>query len=49
MSGLISKGKRDCGNHEFYRVTHEEDRCYHCSVGVRRPSHFPDRGPRASA
>lgn len=28
--------------------TNEEDRCYHCRGGVRRPSQFPDGGPTAT-
>ena len=36
--GVAQKGKGDCGNHEWYRSTAEEDRCYHCDAGVRRPS-----------
>ena len=37
---LFPKGSGDCGNHEWYRSTDEEDRCYHCKPGVRRPSEF---------
>ena len=43
--GLAAKGKRDCGNHEWYKQSDEVDRCYHCEVGERRPSQFVDRAP----
>ncbi len=36
--GVAAKGASDCGNHEWYRSSDDEDRCYHCAVGVRRPS-----------
>jgi hypothetical protein len=39
--GLVGKGRRDCGDHEWYKSSPEEDRCYHCAVGVRRPTGFP--------
>jgi hypothetical protein len=37
---LSPKGRGDCGNHDWYKATDEEDCCYHCEVGVRRPSGF---------
>jgi hypothetical protein len=27
---LIPKGRKDCGNHEWYKATAEADNCYHC-------------------
>jgi hypothetical protein len=39
--GLAPKGKTDCGDHEWYKHSDDEDRCYHCEVGVRSPSEFP--------
>ena len=33
--GVAPKGRRDCGDHAWYRATDAEDRCYHCTVGVR--------------
>lgn len=33
---LVRKGKRDCGDHEWYRHDDEIMRCYHCEPG-RRP------------
>jgi hypothetical protein len=39
--GLVAKGRKDCRDHEWYKSTDDEDRCYHCEVGVRRPSGFP--------
>jgi hypothetical protein len=40
LSRLVLKGRDDCGQHEWYKATDAEDRCYHCSPGVRRPSGF---------
>ena len=39
--GVAAKGRTDCGNHEWYKASDAEDRCYHCPVGVRRRSQFP--------
>jgi hypothetical protein len=39
---LVPKGKRDCGDHEWYL---EEDgvwRCYHCRVGRHIGSRHPE-------
>lgn len=36
--GVANKGASDCGAHDWYKDTDAEDRCYHCEVGVRRPS-----------
>lgn len=44
LAEYVRKGRADCGNHEWYKSTDEEDRCYHCEIGVRRPSEFPERG-----
>ena len=38
--GVARKGRRDCGEHDWYKSTDHEDHCYHCEVGVRRPSGF---------
>jgi hypothetical protein len=38
--GVARKGSADCGDHEWYKSTEDEDRCYHCEEGVRRPSGF---------
>ncbi len=38
--GVAAKGRRDCGEHAWYKQSDAEDRCYHCVVGVRRPSRF---------
>ena len=32
---LFPKGKKDCGEHDWYNVDDRIDRCYHCVVGVR--------------
>jgi hypothetical protein len=40
--GVAGKGRRDCGDHDWYKSSQEEDDCYHCEVGVRRPTGFPD-------
>lgn len=44
---LVPKGRRDCGNHEWYRSSDEIDRCYHCDVGVRPHPPKPDSSPPA--
>lgn len=36
--GVARKASRDCGDHDWYKASDAEDRCYHCEVGVRRPS-----------
>jgi hypothetical protein len=41
--GVAAKGRSDCGNHEWYKASDDEDHCYHCRVGVRRPSQIPQR------
>jgi hypothetical protein len=38
--GAARKGKHDCGQHEWYKESNDVDRCYHCSIGERRPSQF---------
>jgi hypothetical protein len=40
--GVARKGRRNCGDHHWYKSSAKEDHCYHCVVGVRRPSGFPD-------
>ena len=35
LSDRIAKGRRDCGDHEWYRAEGETWHCYHCSVGRR--------------
>lgn len=32
---MASKGRRDCGAHEWYRQDDRFDVCYHCVVGKR--------------
>jgi hypothetical protein len=34
VAALVSKGHRDCGDHEWYLAEPETCRCYHCTVGV---------------
>ncbi len=41
--GPSSKGSGDCGDHEWYKSSGEEDRCYHCTAGIRPPSQFSER------
>ncbi|MCY1138273.1 hypothetical protein OWR29_09710 [Actinoplanes sp. Pm04-4] len=36
LIGLVPKGRRDCGDHEWYRQEGDVYRCYHCAAGVRR-------------
>jgi hypothetical protein len=38
--GVAAKGRKDCGEHEWYNHDDAEDHCYHCTVGVRRPIGF---------
>ncbi len=38
--GVARKGRKDCGAHEWYKSSDAEDRCYHCLLGVRRPSEY---------
>ena len=40
-AGIAAKGRDDCGEHEWYVSSDDEDRCYHCEAGVRRPRRFP--------
>ncbi len=35
LVGMFPKGRRDCGDHEWYRQDEEFLRCYHCQVGVK--------------
>lgn len=49
--GAFSKGRRDCGDHDFYNEDGVVEHCFHCRVGERPhdPAHFPardDDGPR---
>jgi hypothetical protein len=32
---LAPKGRKDCGDHEFYNADDVVEECYHCEVGVR--------------
>ena len=34
-TGIVDKGRRDCGNHAFYKSDDRVDHCYYCAVGVR--------------
>lgn len=33
--GVARKGRRDCGDHEWYLSSDKKEHCYHCVVGVR--------------
>jgi hypothetical protein len=33
--GIPDKGRKDCGNHEWYNSDDIVDRCYHCKAGTR--------------
>ena len=35
LTGLVPKGTKDCGAHEWYRSSEDTYLCYHCVVGVR--------------
>jgi hypothetical protein len=32
---LAPKGRKDCGDHEFYNADDVRDECYHCRAGER--------------
>lgn len=32
---LVPKGRKDCGEHEWYKSTEDWDACYHCEAGGR--------------
>jgi len=34
LAGLAPKGAKDCGDHEWYKVSEQTWRCYHCEPGV---------------
>ncbi|MGO9976883.1 MAG: hypothetical protein ACLP01_29610 [Solirubrobacteraceae bacterium] len=40
---LVPKGRRDCGNHEWYRSELSTWRCYHCEVGVTHEMPWNER------
>ncbi|TXR57624.1 hypothetical protein [Quadrisphaera setariae] len=46
--GVAAKGRRDCGDHDFFNADGVVERCYHCQVGERPhdPAHV--RGHRSS-
>jgi len=44
--GVATKGKKDCGEHEWYNHDGIEYLCYHCAVGTRPAA---DDDPRAPA
>ena len=35
FTGLVPKGRRSCGGHEWYNADGITDRCYHCQPGER--------------
>ena len=47
---FLPQGRRDCGDHEWYRSAENLYLCYHCRVGVRttRPDHWPAAPPPAN-
>lgn len=38
LAGLVPKGRRDCGGHEWYRADEHTWRCYHCQPAVATSS-----------
>jgi len=40
--GVAAKGRRDCGEHDWYNANGGVERCYHCALGERPydPAHF---------
>jgi hypothetical protein len=43
LTGLAPKGKKDCGNHEWYLSEPGTWRCYHDEVGVTHEIPWDDR------
>lgn len=35
VGGLFSPGRKDCGDHDWFRADEHTDRCWHCVVGER--------------
>ncbi len=40
---LAPKGRRDCGDHEWYLADSVSDHCYHCRA--TRPTEIPRAAP----
>jgi hypothetical protein len=38
LTGLVPKGRHDCGAHEWYRADERTWRCYHCQPGLSTSS-----------
>ena len=36
LADRFAKGRKDCGQHDWYNADDVVDHCYHCTVGVRR-------------
>lgn len=43
VAARISKGSRDCGNHEWYKASEQTWRCYHCEPGVTHDVPWDER------
>lgn len=43
LAALISKGRRDCGAHEWYKAAEQTWRCYHCEPGLTRKVPWDER------
>lgn len=43
LAARISKGSRDCGNHEWYKASEQTWRCYHCGPGVTHDVPWDER------
>lgn len=41
LAPLFPPGNRDCGEHEWFRVDEQTDRCWHCTIGVREHRPVP--------
>ncbi|MDI1459549.1 hypothetical protein QEZ54_01080 [Catellatospora sp. KI3] len=46
--GFADKGRRDCGDHDWYAGDGVVEHCYHCRVGERPydPAHFDGSADR---
>ncbi len=43
LAGLISKGRGECGDHEWYKSAEHTWRCYHCEPGLTHTVPWDDR------
>jgi hypothetical protein len=41
FGAIFPPGRKDCGDHEWFRLDEDTDWCYHCEVGERPHQHMP--------